>query len=657
MRRSILAALLIAAATCLGASQAASAASNPGTSGVPFNAVEGNGFAGTVAHFVLSTGVPSGATIDWGDGQPTSAGTVTNPSTNTYDVAGTHAYAEEGGFPVTVTLHTSEGDVTANGGATVADAPLTITGVPVDTVRGTPLTNQRLATFTDADPGGTLTDYSATINWGDGNTTAGTVVANQGGGFAVTGSHTYADAATYGAAITIHDVGGATATAFTTVAVSLPGGNLAFASTRSGKSEIWTMRADGTAQSQLTSNSAGEFFSPSWAPDGARLAAGATVLGRQRPVALASLVLPGDVLLTVSEPGVWVLNPDGTGLSRLAVVQQPATATPAWSRDTRRIAYVDRSPAPDIFAVPTSSVQFPTMLTQTKGSSGPDWSPKGDRIAYSFKPGGLGQIWTMDPDGHHQAPLFADARSNSSPTYSPDLTRLAYVGTLPGDVSHIFIASASGLNPRMLTSTVGIDPSWSPDGTKIAFTALTSTGRGQIHVINADGTGERTLTHRGDNRHPTWRRNTCTNIRFCVGNVVACTACPTLATYSLRVPVFHVGPRPTALIARAVPTGTAFRYVLSTKARVQIAISRVRTGHRVGRRCKLGKTPRGALPCLLSTRAGLLRRRGHKGANTTAFSGRLGRRALALGHYQAAIVAIDARGRRSVPRLLDFDVV
>jgi hypothetical protein len=77
----------------------------------------------------------------------------------------------------------------------------------------------------------------------------------------------------------------------------------------------------------------------------------------------------------------------------------------------------------------------------------------------------------------------------------------------------------------------------------------------------------------------------------------------------------------------------------------------------VGRRCKLGKTPRGALPCLLSTRVGLLRRHGHKGPNTTAFSGRLGRRALALGHYQAGIVAIDARGRRSVPRLLDFDVV
>src|SRR5207237_4385445 len=96
--------------------------------------------------------------------------------------------------------------------------------------------------------------------------------------------------------ITVHDFCYSTSTTFTTVAVSLPGGSLAFASTRSGKSEIWTMGADGSGQAQLTSNNAGEFFSPSWAPDGSRLAAGATVLGRQRPVAVASLILPPDIL-------------------------------------------------------------------------------------------------------------------------------------------------------------------------------------------------------------------------------------------------------------------------------------------------------------------------------------------------------------------------
>ncbi|TMK38434.1 MAG: hypothetical protein E6G56_14645 [Actinobacteria bacterium] len=626
----------------------------PAGGGVPFGAVEGRGFSGVVAHFANATGSPT-ATIVWGDGQTSPGAVIATGAPNSYDVAGTHVYGEEGSFAVTVTLFAGNGDATANGSASVADAPLTATGVPVDVVRGTPLANQRLATFTDADPAGTPSDYTATIDWGDGTTgTPGAVAASPGGGFAVNGSHGYTYAGTYPVAITVRDAGGATATAQTTVAVSLPGGQLAFASTRSGKSEIWTMRVDGTGQTQLTSNAAGEFFSPAWAPDGSRLAAGATVLGRRNPVAVASLVGPPSEVLTVPQPGVWTLNADGSGLSRLAVVTNPAQATPAWSRDTRRIAYVDRAPAGDIFTIPTATVQFPTRLTGSKRNSTPDWSPKGDRIAFAARPG---QIWTMDPAGNHQAQLFSDGRTDSSPTYSPDLTRLAYAGALPGDLPHILIATAAGLNPRLLTPTPGVEPSWSPDGTKIAFAALNASGQAEIHVINADGTGERTLTITADNRHPTWRRNTCTLIRLCTISPIACGPCPVLEHYSIRATAFRVGPRPTALAARKVPTGTAFHYTLSTNARVQIQISRVHIGHATGTRCTPGKASPGAPACLLSARVGTVRRRAHKGANTTPFSGRLGRRPLPPGHYQTAIIATDTHNRRSAPRLLDLDIV
>ena len=37
-------------------------------------------------------------------------------------------------------------------------------------------------------------DFAASIDWGDTVTTAGTIVASEGGGFDVTGSHTYAHA-------------------------------------------------------------------------------------------------------------------------------------------------------------------------------------------------------------------------------------------------------------------------------------------------------------------------------------------------------------------------------------------------------------------------------------------------------------------------------
>ena len=65
---------------------------------------------------------------------------------------------------------------------TVADAPLTATGTTITAVQGTPFTGV-VASFTDADPNGVAGDYSASIYWGDGQTSTGTVTANGSGGF------------------------------------------------------------------------------------------------------------------------------------------------------------------------------------------------------------------------------------------------------------------------------------------------------------------------------------------------------------------------------------------------------------------------------------------------------------------------------------------
>jgi PKD repeat protein len=73
-------------------------------------------------------------------------------------------------------------------------------------------------TFTDADPKGNLSQYSGTISWGDGTTTGGTFVTNPPG-FAFGGTHTYAAPGVYKFTVTIRDVGGANATATTSMVV------------------------------------------------------------------------------------------------------------------------------------------------------------------------------------------------------------------------------------------------------------------------------------------------------------------------------------------------------------------------------------------------------------------------------------------------------
>jgi Bacterial Ig-like domain (group 1) len=62
-----------------------------------------------------------------------------------------------------------------------------------------------VATFTDPDLSATASEYSASIEWGDGSSSAGTV-SGSAGSFSVEGSHTYADEGSYPMKVVITDV-------------------------------------------------------------------------------------------------------------------------------------------------------------------------------------------------------------------------------------------------------------------------------------------------------------------------------------------------------------------------------------------------------------------------------------------------------------------
>jgi hypothetical protein len=186
--------------------------------GTTFSATEGQSFSGTVA--TVTDGDPMdkaaeySATINWGDGSPTSPGTVTGPDGGPYSVNGTHTYAEEGTY--TVKVHVTDSDSTNTADATstakVGDAALTsMCAMP-------PVTAQAYtgptATFKDSSSTGTLSDFSATIKWGDATTTPGTIAGGPGlAPYTVSGSHTYTSTGPFTVTTTINDIGGSTTTA------------------------------------------------------------------------------------------------------------------------------------------------------------------------------------------------------------------------------------------------------------------------------------------------------------------------------------------------------------------------------------------------------------------------------------------------------------
>ena len=201
------------------------------------SATEGQSFSGRVANFVntnAANNTPADftATIKWGDGT-TTTGTVSNPAaTNIYAVDGSHTYADEGTFTVTVVLSDDApgtASATASNPFGVAEADsLSGTATPIQTTEGTAVSEA--ATFTDTYTGNTAADFTATINWGDGTTTAGTV-SGGGGSFTVSGSHIYTASGSFPVAVTLADdaPGTASNTATTTASVSgdvvVPGTN------------------------------------------------------------------------------------------------------------------------------------------------------------------------------------------------------------------------------------------------------------------------------------------------------------------------------------------------------------------------------------------------------------------------------------------------
>ena len=160
------------------------------------------------------------ATIDWGDGSSTTAGTVVPTGNGGYLVVGSHHYTTPGTDNYQVTIDDASGNsATATGTVQVTAAMLVAHALPVES-DGLSVDGANVAAFIDTGGADPLANYSATIDWGDGSTTSGTIGSGvspldaslAGAYFTVAGSHSYAATGDYTFSVTISDTDGSQAT-------------------------------------------------------------------------------------------------------------------------------------------------------------------------------------------------------------------------------------------------------------------------------------------------------------------------------------------------------------------------------------------------------------------------------------------------------------
>ncbi len=152
------------------------------------------------------------ASINWGDGT-TTEGVVTPPTLDSSGtVTGTRTFAAAGTYTVIVTVTDSTGRTDAEAAVVTVVAPMgapqivSVTGPTAPQTITTPVTIE--ATFLDVS--GSADTYTATIDWGDGTTSAGTVTAptatNPG---QITASRRYVETGVYTVGVTVRDQTGA----------------------------------------------------------------------------------------------------------------------------------------------------------------------------------------------------------------------------------------------------------------------------------------------------------------------------------------------------------------------------------------------------------------------------------------------------------------
>jgi Tol biopolymer transport system component len=155
---------------------------------------------------------------------------------------------------------------------------------------------------------------------------------------------------------------------------------------------------------------------PDWSPDGSQI----IFEGREEGV----------------ETGLYLVNTDGTGLTRLGLGHNPS-----WSPVDNRVIYRGDDPDRSLFLVNLDGDWEDAVELASQINEHGSWSPDGERIAYGAPDGA---IWIMNSDGSGKTRLTtAEDGSCMAPSFSHDGSKIAY---LKGAVSYAVGASSETPN-------------------------------------------------------------------------------------------------------------------------------------------------------------------------------------------------------------------